>query len=94
MMFNHLKHKCFHCSLFFSSIVNCVGVETVVPKLAVKLATKKAALSNIVPVRTATCLADVVKSNATDCTVHSKHMATLECHVCDVAEGADVSCAK
>ena len=38
--FNHLKHECFHCGLFFSSAVPCVGVEPVVPKPAVNLATK------------------------------------------------------
>ena len=90
--FNHLKHKCFHCGLFFSSAVPCVGVELVVPNLAVKLATQKAALSNVVPVQNVTCPAGVVESDATGCNVRSKPMAAPECHVCDVAEGANMSC--
>ena len=29
--FNHISHKCLHCSLLFKSAVPCVGVELVVP---------------------------------------------------------------
>ena len=49
----------------------CVGVEPVVPKPAVKLATKKAALSNVVPVQDLTCLAEVAESDAIGCNVRS-----------------------
>ena len=61
------------------------------PKPAVTLATKKAALSNVVPVQTVTCPADVVKSDATGCNVRSKPVAALECRVCEGADHADVS---
>ena len=67
--FNHLKHKCFHCSLFFSSPMPCVGVEPAVPKLAVKLATKKAALSNVVPVQDVTYPAEVAGLDVIGCNV-------------------------
>ena len=73
--FNHLKHKCFHCGLFFSSAVPCVGVEPVVPKPAVKLATKKAVLSNVVPVQGVTCPAEVSESDVIGCNVRSKPVA-------------------
>ena len=72
----------------------CVGVEPVVPKPAVKLATKKAALSNVVPVQDVTCPAEVSESDAIGCNVRSKPVAAPECHVCDVAEGANISGAK
>ena len=64
----------------------CVGVEPVVPKLAVKLATKTAALSNVVPVQDVTCPAGVSELDAIGCSVRSKPVAAPECHVC---EGAD-----
>ena len=90
--FNHLKHKHSHCGLFFSSAMPCVGVKPVVPKPAVKLVTKTAALSNVVPIHDVTCPANVVESDATGCNVHSKPMAALECHhMCEVAESADVA---
>ena len=69
----------------------CIRVEPVVPKLAVKLATKKAALSNVVPVQAVTCLAEVSASDAIACNVHSKPVAALECHVCVGADRVDVS---
>ena len=69
----------------------CVGIEPVVPKPVVKLVTNKVALSNVVPVRNVTCLDGAAKSDATGCNVRSKPMAAPECHVCDVAEGANVS---
>ena len=90
-MFNHLKHKCFHCILFFSSVVPCVGVELMLPKPAVKLATKQAALSNVVPVKSVTCPAVAVKSDAIGCTVPSKPMSAPQCHECDAADGANMS---
>ena len=89
--FNHLKHKCFHCGLFFSSAIPCVGVEPVVTKPAVKLATKKAVLSNVVPVQNVTCPGDVVESDTTGCNMRSKPVAAPECCVHDVTEGANVS---
>ena len=92
--FNHFKHKCFHCGLFFSSAVPCVGVEPVVPKLAVKLVTKKAVLSNVVPVQDVTCPAEVAESDAIGCNVRSKPVAAPEFCVCEVADGADMSGAK
>ena len=72
----------------------CVGVEPVVPKPAVKLATENAALSNVVPVQDLTCPADVLELDATGCNVRSKPVAALEYCVCDVAESADMSGAK
>ena len=65
--FNHLKHKFFHSGLFFSSAMPCVGVEPVVPKPAVKLMTRKAALSNVVPVQDVTCPAQVAELHASGC---------------------------
>ena len=72
----------------------CVGVEPAVPKLAVKLATKKAALSNVVPVQDVTCPAEVAELDATGCNVRSKPVAALECRVCEGADDADMSGAK
>ena len=72
----------------------CVGIEPVVPKLAVKLATKKAALSNVVPIQNVTYPADIVELDATGCNVHSEPVAAPEHHVCDAAEGANVSGSK
>ena len=72
----------------------CVGVELVVPKPAVKLAPKKAALSNVVPVQDVTCPAEVAESDAIGCNVHSKPVAAPECRVCEGADGANVSGAK
>ena len=72
----------------------CVAVEPVVPKPAVKLATKKAALSNVVPVQDVTCPAEVSKSDAVGCNVRSEPEAAPECRVCECSEGADVSGAK
>ena len=69
----------------------CVGVEPVVPKPAVKLATKKAALSNVVPVQDVTCPAEISESDAIGCNVRSKPVAAPECHVCEGADRADVS---
>ena len=66
-------------------------VEPVVPKPAVKLVTKKAALSNVVPVQTVTCPDAAVKLDATGCTVLSKPMSAPEYCVCDAADGADIS---
>ena len=48
----------------------------------------------MVPVQNVTCPADVVESDATGCTVRSKPMAAPKYHVCDIAEGADMSGAK
>lgn len=72
----------------------CVGVEPVVPEPAVRLATKKAALSNVVPVQDVTCPAEVSKSDAVGCNVRSEPEAAPECRVCECSEGADVSGAK
>ena len=76
--FNHLKHKCFHCGLFFSSSMLCFGVEPVVPKPAVNLATKKATLSNVVPVHDVACPAYVVEWDAIGCNMRSKPVAAPE----------------
>ena len=59
----------------------CVGVEPVAPKPAVKLATKKAALSNVVPVQEATCPAEVAASDVIGCNVRSKPVAAPEYRV-------------
>ena len=67
----------------------CVGVEPVVPKPAVKLATKKAALSNVVLVQDVTCPAEVAESDAIGCNVHSKPVAAPECCVCEVADSVE-----
>ena len=72
----------------------CVGVEPVVPKPAVKLATKKAALSNVVPVQVVTCPAGVSESDAIGCNVRSEPVAAPECRVCESADHADVAGAK
>ena len=71
-----------------------VGVELVVPKPAVKLVTKNATLSNVVPVKNVTCPADIVELDATDCNVRSEPVAAPEYHVFDVAEGGNMSGAK
>ena len=92
--FNHLKHKCFHCGLFFSSAVPCVGLEPVLPKPAVKMAAKQVVLSNVVLIQSVTCSAAAVKLDATGCTVSSKPMSALECCVCDAADGANMFCTK
>ena len=89
-MFNHLKHSCFHCGLFFSSTVPCVGIELVLAKPAVKLTTKQAALSNVVPVQVVTCPAEVAELDAIGCNVLSEPAAALECRVCEGADGANV----
>ena len=60
----------------------CVGVEPIMPKPAVKLATKKTALSNVVPVQDVTCPADVVELETIGCNVRSKPVAASECCVC------------
>ena len=69
----------------------CVGVEPVVPKPAVNLATKQVALSNVVPVQDVTCPAEVSESDAIDCNVRSGPAAAPECRVCEGANGVDVS---
>ena len=58
-----------------------MGLEPVVSKPAVKLATKKAVLSNVVPVQDVTCPAEVAELDAIGCNVHSKPVAALECNV-------------
>ena len=83
-MFNHLKHTCFHWGLFFSSVIPCVRDELVLPKPAVKLATKKTALSNVVPVYPVTCLAAAVKLDTTGYTVPSK-LIQLTTQLCSLA---------
>ena len=72
----------------------CVGVKLVLPKLTVKLATKQAALSNVVTAQSVSCQADAVEPGAVGCTVPSKAASAVECYVCDAADGADVSGAK
>ena len=56
--------------------------------------TKKAVLSNVVPVQNVTCPADVVELDATGYNVLSKSVAAPKCCVCDMAEGANVFGAK
>ena len=93
-MFNHLKHKCFHCSVVFSGTIPCVGVELVSPKPAVKLVTKQTALSNVVPVQSITCSAAALKWDAIGRTLLSKPLSALEYHMCDTADGANMYGAK
>ena len=69
----------------------CIGVEPVLHKLDVKLATKQAALSIVLYVQSVTCLADAVEPGAIGCTVPSKPTSAMECNVCDAADGANVS---
>ena len=59
--------------------------------LAVKLGIKQAALSNVVPVQSVICPANTVAPRAVGCTVPSKPSSALVCHVCDAADGVDVS---
>ena len=48
----------------------------------------------MVPVQSVTCPASAVKSDAIGCTVPSKPISALECHMCDAADDADMSGAK
>ena len=48
-------------------------------------------MSNVVPVQDVTCLAEVAESDAIGCKVCSEPVAAPECHVCEGADGANVS---
>ena len=45
----------------------------------------------MVPVQGVTCPAEVSELDAVGCNVRSKPVAALECHVCEGADGGDVS---
>ena len=70
--FNHVSHKCFHCSLFFLTAVPCVGVEPMVQKPVALPVTICAARRKVAPALDVTCPVEECLPVATGRTVSSE----------------------